>query len=74
MSTTADTPDGIAYFRLASLKAQLKIEKVGMKSRAGALRPRLAAEFGLKPRDTYDLFINTIQARMDEILKARSAQ
>lgn len=67
----ATTPEQIAYVRLASLKAQLKMEKVGMKTRGGALRPRLAAEFGLKPRDTHQKFIDTIQDRMNVMLGAQ---
>lgn len=62
------TPSAIAYGRLASLKGMLKLEKVGLKTRDGALRPRIAAEFSLKPRDSHDKFIAEIQRRMDEAL------
>lgn len=67
---TATTPDQIAYFRLASQKAQLKMEKIGLKSSGGPLRPRLAAEHGLKPRDSHDKFIAAIQTKMDAMVAA----
>lgn len=65
---TCNTPDQIAFFRLASLKQQLKLEKVGLKSSGGAIRPRIATEFGLKPRDSHDKFIAAVQAKMDAML------
>lgn len=52
-------------FRLVSIKCQLRLEKAGMRNSGGALRPRLAAEFGLKPRDSHDKFIAAIQAKLD---------
>ena len=72
MATTISTPEGISYTRLASLKGMLKLEKIGMKTRGGALRPRIAAEFGLNKRDSHDKFITEIQRRMDELLAAKS--
>ena len=68
----ATTPESISYFRLASLKGMLKLEKVGMKTRGGALRPRIAAEFGLKARDSHDKFITKIEQLMEEALKAKA--
>lgn len=65
-----DTPDGISYFRFASIKAQLKMEKVGLKSRGGALRPRLAKEFGLSPRAPHSDYIAYCESQM-AILKAK---
>jgi hypothetical protein len=64
--TQTFTGDGVTYFRMASLKSQLRLEKVGMKSSGGALRPRLAKEFGLKPRDSHDLYIAHCQAYLDQ--------
>ena len=66
----ADTPDKISYFRLASVKGMLTLESKGMKSRGGALRPRLAREFGLKPRDGYDKYIAYIETQL-MILRAK---
>lgn len=71
--TTANTPDGISYFRLASLKAQLKMEKVGLKGSGGAIRPRVAKEFGLKPRDSHDKFIAAVQAEMDKLIERKAS-
>jgi hypothetical protein len=67
-----DTEDQINFFRFASLKHQLKLEGRGLRSSGGALRPRLAAEFGLGPRDDRHFYIDYCQARMDEI-KAKLA-
>ena len=69
--TTITTPEGISYVRLASLKGMLKLEKVGMKTRGGALRPRIAAEFGLNKRDSHDKFIAEIESRMQAALDAK---
>lgn len=69
--TMVNTPAGIAYARLLSVRGMLRLEKIGLKSRGGALRPRLAAELGLKPRDSYDLFISTIDAKLAIALAAR---
>lgn len=54
-------------FRLASIRGQLKLEKAGLKSSGGALRPRLAKEFNLKPRDSHDKFIAAVQAAIDKM-------
>ncbi len=67
-----NTPEGIAYFQLASLKGQLKLESKGLKSSGGAIRPRWAKELGLKARDSHDVFIAAVQKRMDAILEARA--
>jgi hypothetical protein len=71
---TAHTPEEISYFRLASIKSQLKLEKVGLKSRGGALRPRICKEFGLPKTRPHDEFIAVIQKRMDDIIAAKQAQ
>ncbi len=68
---TATTPDEITYFRFASIKQQLKLEKLGMKSSGGSLRPRLAAEFGLKPRAPHDDYIAYCQAKMDALYEKK---
>jgi hypothetical protein len=67
------TEDEIAFFRFASLKHQLKLEGRGLRSSGGALRPRLAAEFGLGPRDSREHYIDYCQARMDELKAKRDA-
>jgi hypothetical protein len=60
-----NTPKGIAVFRLASVRAQLRLEKAGMKSSGGALRPRLAEEFGLSPRASHDEYISVATKMID---------
>lgn len=62
------TGRGIEYARWASLKGRVKMEKVGLKFKGGAIRPKLAAELGLKARDPYDAYIAAIQAKMDAIM------
>lgn len=74
MTTTISTPTGIAYVRLASLKGMVNLESKGLKSRAGPIRPRIAAELGLKPRAPYQAFIAAIQKRMDELLAQRQEE
>ena len=59
------TPAQVNRFRLISIKMQLKLEKSGLKSSGGPLRPRLAAEFNLKPRAHHDDYIAAIQAILD---------
>lgn len=64
---TVATGTGIGYVRLATLRGMLRLESVGMKSRNGPVRPRIAAEFGLKPRDSFTTYINAVQAKMNEL-------
>ena len=61
-----NTPRQVSAFRWLSVRGMLRLEKAGMKSRGGALRPRLAAELGLSPRASHDTFILAIE----EILAA----
>lgn len=65
--TVISTPSGIAAARLLSLRGMLRMEKIGMKSRGGALRPRIAAELGLKARDSHDTFIAAIEKKLEAI-------
>lgn len=71
--TTFTGPD-VQRFRLASLRMQLRLEARGMKSSGGAIRPRIAAEFGLKPRSDYSKFIEAIEAKMAELPVAAKAE
>ena len=76
-TTVINTPDGIEYAGYATLKMQLKMEKLGMSHsamRGKKLRPMWAAKLGLKPRDDYDVHIAECQRRMEEILAAKQAQ
>lgn len=57
----------ISAFRLASLRGMLRLEKAGLKTRGGALRPRIAAELGLSPRASHDVFIEEISRRLQEL-------
>lgn len=64
-----DTPQAISYVQLASVKARFKLLKAGLTFRGPSLRKLWAKPLGLKPRDSYDKFIETIQAKMDAILE-----
>jgi hypothetical protein len=52
--------NAVQAFRLLSLRGMLRLEKAGMKTRNGALRPQIAKEFGLSPRAKHDAFIDAI--------------
>lgn len=64
---TVATGTGVDYMRLASLRGMLRLEAVGMKSSIGPVRPKIAKEFGLKPRAPFADFINAVQAKMKEL-------
>lgn len=53
-------------FRLLSLRYQLKLEKQGLRSSGGAIRPRIAKEFELSPKASHDEFIAAVQAKIDQ--------
>ena len=62
-----NTPEQIMAFRLLSLRAQLKLEMCGMKSSGGAIRPRVAKEFGLSPRAKRQDYIDAINNKLKEL-------
>jgi hypothetical protein len=66
--TMLNTPAQINGFRFASLKGMLTMESKGMKTRGGPLRPRLAAEFGLRARAPYADYIAHCQKQIDAVL------
>ncbi len=68
--TQVFTGKGVEGFRWASVKAQLKMEKVGLKSSGGPLRPRLAKELGLKARDSYEMYIAAVEEKLLDIRQA----
>lgn len=55
------------YYMLANAKAHLRLQKVGMKSRAGAIRPKLANYLGLSPRDSYDKYLEAVEKKMADM-------
>lgn len=63
----------VNYFCLASWKGALKLERIGLKSSGGAIRPRIAARLGLKPRQDRDVFIARIEELMKQIIAQREA-
>lgn len=76
-TTVINTPDGIEFAGYATLKGQLKLEKVGLSHsamRGKKLRPMWAAKLGLKPRDSYEMFIAECERRMDELKAKQQAQ
>lgn len=66
-----NTPDGIELYRLASLKARIKLESNGLKvSRGPSARSILAGELGLTSRAPHERFLTLVQAKIDT-LKAK---
>lgn len=66
-----NTPDGIELYRLASLKARIKLESNGLKvSRGPSARAILAGELGLTSRAPHERFLTLVQAKIDT-LKAK---
>lgn len=65
--TVLATGNGVTVFALMSQRMQLKLEAKGLKSSGGALRPRLAASLGLKPRDSHAKFITAIELKIQAI-------
>lgn len=61
-------------FRWISLKGMVTLESKGMTTRGGAIRPRIAAELGLKPRDTYEKFLEAIEAKIAAVNTTANAQ
>lgn len=55
------TGAGITLFRLLALRGMVRMESHGMKTRGGAIRPRIAEELGLRARATYADFLNRIE-------------
>lgn len=64
---TTITGSSIQIFRLLSLQKQLKLEKLGLKSSGGAIRPRIAKEFGLGPRAPYEAYHDAIRDRINDL-------
>ena len=69
---TIVTGEGVDLFRLLSLKYQLKLESKGIKSSGGAIRPRIAKEFGLSPRAPHSAYIDKIRHKIEEIKNAQA--
>ena len=60
--TDADTH----VYQLLIWRAGLKLELKGMRHSGGAIRPRIAAALGLKPRQSRETFIEAIEAKLKE--------
>ena len=69
MTAVINTPDGIAYYRLAAAKARITLEAKGMKvSRGPSTRSLMAPELGLKRTDSHARFLEVIQDKMNSLL------
>jgi hypothetical protein len=73
-TASASATEEVNYYCLATWKSALKLEKVGLKSSGGAIRPRIAERLGLKPRQDRDVFIARIQELMNQILAEKAAR
>jgi hypothetical protein len=63
--STMITGGHIAVYRWVTIKHALRLEKLGMRHSHGAIRPRVASELGLKPRDSYDKFEEAVKAKIE---------
>lgn len=57
----------VQAFRMLSIRGKLRLESKGLRNLGGATRPKIAAEFGLKPRDSFEKFIAVAQERIDKL-------
>lgn len=68
-----NTPDGIAFARLASMKAAVKMESRGMKMSRGLNVTAMARkELGLKARAPHADVIAALEVKMNEMLEAKA--
>jgi len=70
---TLTTTAQINAFRFLSVKHQLKLEKLGMRSSGRALRPLLAKEFGLSPRAPYADYIAYCEKQAASAIEAANS-
>lgn len=63
----ASTPNQIEYFRLASCKAAVKLEALGMRHNGRSVTSQMREELGLSPRASRKTIVNAILARMEEL-------
>jgi hypothetical protein len=63
-------PVEIEHFRLISLRGRVTLESKGVKFKGGAIRPKIAAELGLKPRDSYETFKEALRVKIVASLAA----
>ena len=74
MKSQKQVNEEIEFFRLLQIRGMLKLEKVGMTHSSGLrIRPKVNKEFGLKPRDSYDKFIEAVQAAIDKHIEKKRA-
>lgn len=66
-STTFRGPVATQLYAWTSTKYQLWLEAKGLRSSGGAIRPRIAASLGLKPRAGYAAFEAAIERKLDEL-------
>lgn len=64
-----DTPEGIAYAQLATLKAAVKLESLGMKHSSGlSMRKQAAKRLGMKPSAKADDVIGALNREMERLV------
>jgi hypothetical protein len=67
-----DTPEGIAFARMCSLKGALRLETLGMNRRGRSVYSVVKQEFGFKGNKKKVLA--QLEERIEEILKLRETQ
>lgn len=74
MSIVFDTPEGISYFRLVTLRSAVKLESIGMKAARGLNATKMARkEYGLKARAPHAEVLAVLDAEIARRLEARAA-
>ena len=71
---TTFTGAGIDAFKLASWRGMLKLELLGMRTRTGALRPKLAKALGLSARAPYEAYLEAVEQKLQEAKDAVTAE
>jgi hypothetical protein len=61
--------EGVKAYRLLAIKQRIKMEKLGLKFRGGSTRAAVAAELGLKSRDSHQKFIEAIDKKLAEMVR-----
>jgi hypothetical protein len=68
-----NTPEGIAFARLAALKGGVRLESIGLKRRGMSAKSIACRDLGLSVRTPHTEVIKAIQSKMDEMLAGREA-
>lgn len=71
-SNVISDPRAIERFRLATLRAAVRLEKVGMKRRGQSAKKQAIMELDLASRSNHDEVIAALSAKMEEVFPVAS--